>query len=253
MARYKRKRKSTSPWVNKKKRVRKGLMRSGGWLLNTRRRTTNTELKWIDAPVNSTHRMNYGNDLNECRVFLNGIAQGTGASDRIGLKLTMKSIYLRLRPFLNIDQNIGNGIVGETFRVIIVYDRQSNGAAPVVADVINVDTTPGYGVLNAAMNLYNKDRFQIIHDKMHKIQLGCEPTATTPVITNGMFTATIRQNFGHIEIFEKLNHSVQYNSATGLIADVRTGGLFCFLLADYPKAESPVCFTANFRLRYIDP
>jgi len=61
-------------------------------------------------------------------VLLNGCAQGNSGFTRIGRRLLMKSILFRyfFAP--------GSS---SCFRILVVYDKQTNGALPATTDVVN--------------------------------------------------------------------------------------------------------------------
>lgn len=232
---YAYKRKRTSPYINRKRRIRKNLMRSGGWLLSKSRKNA-PELKWKDSVAHYT--ANYG-DVASLPLF-NGIAQGYGASERIGNKITMKKILMRFDIVYTYDST--NYETGNSIRVILVYDRQSNGTTPGLSDVLAL-TSDASNTTNSPLNLYNKDRFQIIADKIINLQLGVlDPT--TPNNTK------ILKKF---QIKRKLNHTVQYSTTGAGWTDIRTGAFMAFFVSDYPNASTKVDVYAYSRLRYIDP
>ena len=82
---------------------------------------------------------------------LNDVAQGTTAITRIGRKILMKSVLVQGLLATN---------TGNSARVLIVYDRQPNGALPAATDVLTSNT------IMAAQNLDNRDRFLILADIM---------------------------------------------------------------------------------------
>ena len=88
-------------------------------------------------------------------VLLNGVAQGSDYTNRIGRKVLLKSMLFRanMYPVLNTASPIGN-----TIRLLLVYDSQTNGALAAVADVLNAAT------YLQPTNLNNRDRFRILLD-----------------------------------------------------------------------------------------
>jgi hypothetical protein len=99
--------------------------------------------------------------------------------------------------------------VDQTQRFILVFDRQSNGAAPAITDVLDS---------NSPFSLFNKDnaqRFRIVTDVVKVLNASAESGSTH-------VTGIIRK---------RLNVAVMYNSGTaGTIADINTGGLFLITL-----------------------
>jgi len=80
-------------------------------------------------------------------VLLNGLAQGTGASQRVGRQILIHLI--RMRFF---------GSSSQAVRFVLVYDRQSNGAAPSVTDIFESNTVA------SEINWSNRDRFDFVYD-----------------------------------------------------------------------------------------
>jgi len=100
--------------------------RSGGFW-GVQQRVRGNELNTID--VNSA---SYVADTTGTVTLLNGVATGDDFTDRTGRKIVMKSIYIRgLVKF--IDTSSGPTLC----RLIIIYDNQTNGAAPVMTDMTN--------------------------------------------------------------------------------------------------------------------
>ena len=101
-------------------------LRTGGWSGAPGRRG---ELKYVD--VNATQSFTDTGNV----TLLNGIAPGTGASQRIGKKVILRNLLISC--------SIGSGITGANVfrglvRIMAVYDKQTNATAPTVADILEV-------------------------------------------------------------------------------------------------------------------
>lgn len=129
---------------------------------------------------------------------INDVAQGTSAITSIGRKILMKSILLQ--AVLTNSNGFG--------RLLIVYDRQTNGAAPAATDVLTSNT------MMAAQNLDNRDRFIILAD--------IYPWEQSENIANG----NINGSPGGYKRFIKCNLETIYGSNLGTVADIQSGGLF---------------------------
>jgi len=87
---------------------------------------------------------------------LNLVPQGITESQRIGRKITIKGITIRfLTQFNN-----GTAQTGEVLRIMVVHDKQNNGAAAAVT-ITDVLETASEGSFN---NLANKSRFTTLMD-----------------------------------------------------------------------------------------
>jgi len=181
-----------------------------------------SELKFTD--VASTTTLAAGSVAFTSAGLLNGLVPNSTATGRIGRRVNMKSLYLRL-TFQLATTSTG----GAPLRVLVIYDKQSNGAAPTATDVLTAST------FVSPNNISNRDRFVTLCDQI-----------TQPVSTGG--TSQVALN-----IYKKLNMAIQFNAGTaGTIADITSGGVYLFL------AQGGSILTANpsvewyARIRYSD-
>jgi len=151
---------------------------------------------------------------------LNDVAQGTTAITRIGRKILMKSLLVQ--GWVNLSSPT-------VLRILIIYDRQPNGALPGATDVLTSNT------LMAAMNLDNRDRFICLAD----IFPGDDAENLTGNATNG---------FGW-KRFIKMNLETIYGGNAGSIADINTGSLLIMTNCYGGTASSE---TGLQRLRFVD-
>lgn len=132
-------------------------------------------------------------------TLLNGCAQGTTATTRIGRMIKMTSLYFKLVFCVS-----STSVLAEAIRVLVVYDKQPNGAALTAANVMEVDT------LTSPVNLGNQRRFKILYDQTK----ACIGTAGP-------------QNVVFAVKAKKLNKLVEFNTgSTGNIGDIQTGSLY---------------------------
>ena len=89
------------------------------------------ELKSIDNSLIVTAPITTAGSV----TLLNGVATGTDYVNRIGRKVIMKSLLMRVN-FYPIGSTT-NGILGENIRYMILVDSQPNGALPSVTDILN--------------------------------------------------------------------------------------------------------------------
>jgi len=198
-------------------------LRTGGFW-GTRR--TGQEKKTVDVDptvvaVNTTGSV----------TLLNGIATGTDFTDRIGRKVLLKSIQLRwqLEPT---DQVVG----GNLCRIVIVYDAQTNGAAPAVTDVLK-SASP-----LANVNLNNRDRFQILFDKTY-LQLFAANTATQAV--------AFGQAYFRGKLYRRLKHEMVFGGTTAAVGSIQTGSIYLITIgSNIATADSQLSFTS--RIRFMD-
>jgi len=177
------------------------------------------------------------------QVFpVNVILEGASMWNRVGRKVTMKS----LKFDYSLHQNIGT-VTGarDKIRVVLFYDRQTNGATPTNYDVIQGVRGDGTTVNDpfVSANLTNRERFLILRDDKWNL---------APVTTGGSSinksTDLLKEHFVQLK-----NLDVVFKANAGTIGDVATGGLFVMVQGDNATAPNAAwVFRSVFRLRYTD-
>lgn len=215
---------ATGTWKPRKKRRLAGPrnlgLRTGGFagLPGSR-----GELKWVDTFVNGAI------NVNGSATLINGIVPGTGASQRVGRKVVMRA--------LNVKIALGCGVAGATpFRgkiaCSIVYDMQANSTAAAVSDIYS-----GTGA-NQFMNLDNRGRFKVLWRRNYYLDQ-----------SGGLGAAGADSNL-------KLMNPVVFNSGTaGTVADIMTGALYFVVRvanAASTSATTQPDLEIRTRVRYSD-
>lgn len=156
--------------------------------------------------------------------LLNGIAQGTDFTQRVGRKFTMTSIYIRM-----IIQNGTTQVPNNIARWMVVYDKQTNSNALTIANVLAAVST------TAPNNLDNRDRFVVIYDKCHNIGA-----------TGGNDNQKV-----FIRKFRRCNLEVT-NSGTGnTVGSIATGSLYFITVGDVVPGTTASTVTAGtVRIRF---
>lgn len=156
--------------------------------------------------------------------LLNGCAQGAEATQRIGRKIVMTSLYLRAHVRLSATSTQGGAI-----RMVVVYDKQTNATAPAVTDIFFNDT------FLTTNNLSNRDRFVTLVDKVF------------PVISaGGDFSATM-------EVYKKINLETMFNSgSTGAVGDITSGSMYILFAQSGEIATAGPVVNWRTRIRFRD-
>lgn len=167
------------------------------------------ELKTIDSNATSANVTTGGTV-----VLINGVATGTDFTNRIGRKSLMKTLLLTYQA---LPSTATSSPAGDVHRIIVFYDKQTNGAAPAVTDVIAVADC-----LNP-MQLTNRDRFKVLLDKRIPLEAfvmaAAAPTVGDP-----------KQHF--FKKYLRLNLETVYGGSAATVGSVQTGGLFILVLSD---------------------
>lgn len=199
-----------------KRTIPVALLRSGG-----RMPASSTEFKNID--VNGSTAIVAGS-ANAVVTLLNGVAQGTTATTRLGRRITMRSLLVKA------DFNVGPTTTGASpIRVLIVYDCQTNATAPTATDVCVVDQ------LNSPMNLSNSRRFKTLVDEM----IPCVGTAGP-------------QSFAWNR-YVKLNNAVEFNTGSaGTVGDIQTGSIYMLVWTNGTFTVAAPTASIFTRVRFSD-
>lgn len=206
-------------------------------------RSSTTEIKAIDIPEATITLEAIGTP--PTFHLLNGIQVGSGFFNRIGSKIEM--LNLHVRGFL---VNIATS-VQQYGRILIVYDRQPNGAAPAITEVLQSRDQTGTASTTdkSEINLDQRDRFIIVRDKDFFLP---SVTNTGGVLTNGPNWPGDIEEHWEINWFIKLkNLLTHFKSSTNptTVADINTGALYAIFLAG---TTAQWAAQVSFRLRYSD-
>lgn len=178
-------------------------------------RGSSFEKKFVDTNVNT--------DVTTTATItpINLLATGTDANNRVGRKIELKSV--QVRSFFSLEANTINGI-----RCMLVYDRQPNGAAPVIGDILATASVTGL------LNMDNRDRFLILYDEEIALDAG---------------QAQCRFN----KVYKKLKLETVFNSTTTATASAVASGMLLYVTIGSTAADvSDVDQNTNIRVRFID-
>jgi len=184
---------------------------------------------------------------------LNLIQQGAGASQRIGNKVQLKS--LRLRLSINSTGVAQTGV--NDYRLMLVYDRQPNKAYPalnVLLDSltqanamanITLATTALYGNINPN----NYERFSVIKDWQ-----GTLPSYSAARLNDGP-SSNGSSNPWFVNEFIKLGScDTVYDGTTNpmTVANITQGSLLLVSIGELSVATAPWDWYGTARLRFYD-
>jgi len=174
--------------------------------------------------------------------------QGAGLFNRVGNRISLKSLHLVGQLFPTTNSTTG---VAEYLRILVVYDKMPNGAAPAIADILaDQDET---GTLTTStwsnMNLNNRDRFKILmDDRIHvpNNSAGQEGDQFAAVIDyKGEYNIN---RFIRLQDLETMFKA----SSTGQLSDVSTGNLWLVTIGNVASSANGYQLRWNARIRYTD-
>lgn len=168
------------------------------------------ELKTVDTLAQGTAPVPAAGTL----ILLNGCAQGTDYTNRIGRKTVNRSVYLRASLF---PITSAASPVGELVRIMCFMDKQPSGSAPAVADVLTS------AAVESPQNLNNRDRFVTIFDEV--VTLGAT-NYTAGNISGGMTEPKFRTWYKQIQC------ETIWGNTGATIASIESNAIYLLLLSD---------------------
>lgn len=158
-------------------------------------------------------------------TLLNGSQAGGLPTNRVGRRMTMTSVFVRGSVALQA-ASTGNCPV----RILVVYDKQSNKAAPNPGDILVGDR------VDEQMLLANSHRFKVVRD----ILIPCLGTA-------GPQSALINE-------YAKVNLQTEYidGAGAGTVADITSGSLYALVYCNNQIGGAACLSNVQVRVRFQD-
>lgn len=181
--------------------------------------------------------------------LLNGIQEGSSFYNRIGRRINMVSLHLRGQIIVT---GLGAG-ASEYLRVMVVYDRQPNGAAPAIADLLLDYNNAGATTTSSFshINMNNADRFVMLAD----IPIAIPWNAQVAQLGDAGAVMDRTKNEVNINRFIRLKDlETHYKSSTNpaAIGDIATGALWLVTVGNQNAATAGFAVVYTTRLRYHD-
>lgn len=242
----------------------RGYLRTGG--VYGRFQPRGPELKYLDTRLEIG-----GQPPNAIAVssggptgFIIQVPQGTGADERIGRKITIKSIQLRITcetyGYLTNNEVTGDAALNQArlaqnymkgiFCFWLVLDKQFNGAFASTADIFD-DSDPKY----ASRKLANSERFQILS----YFEVANDPVSGAVAWDTESFNVLIPGSLKTYQMYRKVNIPIEYSANTGGPAEVRSNSIYmCHAyhvgsIPTNPTGGNPSNLVRGFaRIRYSD-
>lgn len=157
-------------------------------------------------------------------TLVNGVANGTDYTDRIGRRFFMKK--LQLVGFVKPNDLVNTFV---RWRILVVYDRNPNsGSTPAVTDILSVSSSISF------MNWNNRERFVIIHD------ISGVSSYEDYTGTGGLSAFVATPSVHDINIDLNLNSLITTNSGTGAtLASISSGALYVVTTGSVADAQAP--------------
>lgn len=170
--------------------------------------------------------------------LLNGLSLGTSVTTRIGQKIVIKSIHVKVvvngAPFSQTPTVAANRV-----RLMLLWDNQPNTLTPTIGDVLE-NATAGVGIVSSQYTGYIS-RFRILWDERVDLTNLTAANAPTNIITQ------------YREKFLKTNLLVSYSDTNnGDIQDIITGAVFLLIIGASATAANYSSHQFYSRIRFVD-
>lgn len=214
--------KTTSSYQPKKPALKKAKYSSLSNPPMTMYKQLTPEKKNIDTVVTSVGFPGVGSSGSwSAPILLNGIALGAGSSQRVGRACHLRSFLLRVT-------NINTGGNGMQSRILVVYDRQTNGVAPNAAFVLASASSS-----ESPMNLEYNKRFVVL----------CDYLTNEPGMINNIIMSPAE--------YRKLNLTQNFLATGATVTDIADGAIWLLWTCNITDVANPR-LQIHSRVRYTD-
>lgn len=181
---------------------------------------------------------------------LNDIGQGFESNQRLGNRIRMTSIELRMEIRRNVTFTTPFTWTGGTFRWMLIVDTQRNGASsnPALEDILDVDTEVQRDVV-AMSNPNNRERYRIIEDKT--ITWGHVYTAITQTDLLVVPDVTLSSEpwVKYIHWKQEVDLHAVFKDSNGSASSIMTGNIYLLYLTNCFSSSIP--FPNAFEIAWV--
>lgn len=172
----------------------------GFWDPRTQQSDWVTNQKILDPVVSTSYNVTTSASI----ILLNGIAAGDDSDQRDGRRVTLDSVSIRGDLFYAVTTSAHPA---DMVRMMLVYDKQANGAAPAITDIlINANADSHY-------NQNNMGRFEVLWDQVWTLPQ--VPASTTSSVL-----------FPKIKATKRVGRATQYSGTGNTVASIASGALY---------------------------
>ncbi len=189
------------------------------------------EYKFHDVTISDAILANNWTILNSGTLLT--IAAGTGESQRVGRKISIRKIGFRYTIALLLGTSSTS--TSSSVRVMVYLDKQTNKLTAALGDIVEDDTFYTFN------NLSNKGRFVILMDRTHDI-------SSTAGAGDGT-TNDFGENIKAFTFFKECNIPIEYNSTAGALSEMTSNNIAIMVFS----SENAIArIDGNFRFRFSD-
>ncbi len=165
------------------------------------------------------------------------IAEGTDDDQRVGRRIVLKK--LQWRYTLTIIQTIDGNNTSDVVRMMVLLDKQCNGAIPIVSGASGILTADTF---DSFMQLANSGRFEVLMNRYHNMN-------NTAGVGDGT-TNEYGENSKFFQWHKEVSIPVEYDISvtTGAIESIRSNNIVVITWSEGANCK----MVSLFRVRYSD-
>jgi len=191
------------------------------------------EKKFVDSATSAAIRQ--FESLGSVQADFVVMAQGTANGARIGSQITVTNINCHLDVVTGTNGS-NPGVAHTPVRVILGIDKQANGAAPAVLDVLQTQTPYSF------RNMYTLNRFIILKDKLFDMNQNLYTTTGPTVGENGRI----------LKFAWKGQLPILYSGSTASITEIKSNNIFLLVISDRDGYDTEDGVQGTVRIKYTD-
>lgn len=214
------------------------------------RGTGATELKCVDTQGSVTSPFN---TIGLVTLVLNPPVEGASFYNRIGRRIRMKSLHIN--GWIQPSGGNAAAVPPQYARILVLYDRQANGALPAGSDILQAYNAAG-GTSNTfidGLNMNNRDRFTILRDRKVVLPALGVMGATATSQTNLDPDPNLKKSLNYQEFIKLKGLETHFKASAGGVGDISTGALLMMTIT-YQDANATAAWQLQYgaRLKFYD-
>lgn len=192
---------------------------------------TVVEKKYFDTVKDSASITGGGTVMNNSLLL---IGAGTGATQRVGRMIKLKSIHLRGHVVSNL------ATASDYYRIVVYLDQQANGAAATLTDIFANGSGGSAPQITSYLNLQNSRRFKILRD----MRMESQATLYNSAATN------FGQDIKHFDANISCDLTIEYGTNGSAITDLKSNNVGIVVFSFHTSNLSTISYVA--RVRFTD-
>ncbi len=157
------------------------------------------------------------------------VPQSLTESGRVGRMITVTQVMIK--GVIEIPPSSFANLTSDLIRIVLIQDKQANGAIPAVGDYLELNEFIGFN------NLTNKNRFRTLASTIVRINAGISGNGTTEQTGEAL---------EYFSLFKKVKIPIEYDSTTGAITEISSNNIIVLIIGE----EGATLLRFEARIRY---